>query len=206
MRQPSITLCILSGLSLLLSVMSYADSSIPVALMQLEQQTGSSDSSSEDVRIDENQIENQAEDSVENLAQEILEPEPIFQIEPENQNIPEVEGQQTQVFETQEDIQKKIAVEHEQQATDYSILNNNFYQNDRFRIFNYTAYNVEQLKSSLVNPTVAGSGSNEFYISFGYGMEFKINDDNRIGYEYLSSFPYDRGQIIRFFWARRLKY
>ncbi|RZG45945.1 hypothetical protein [Acinetobacter wuhouensis] len=186
--------------------MSYADSSIPVALMQLERQTGSSDSSSEDVRIDENQIENQAEDSVENLAQEILEPEPIFQIEPENQNIPEVEDLQTQVFETQEDIQKKIAVEHEQQATDYSILNNNFYQNDRFRIFNYTAYNVEQLKSSLVNPTVAGSGSNEFYISFGYGMEFKINDDSRIGYEYLSSFPYDRGQIIRFFWARRLKY
>ena len=76
MRQPSITLCILSGLSLLLSVMSYADSSFPVALMQLEQQTGSSDSSSEDVRIDEKQIENQAEDSVENLAQEILEPEP----------------------------------------------------------------------------------------------------------------------------------
>ncbi|MEG0915010.1 MAG: hypothetical protein RSG57_04585 [Christensenellaceae bacterium] len=36
----------------------------------------------------------------------------------------------------------------------------------------------------------------------GYGIEIKVNKRNKVGYEYLSNFPYDRGQLIRFFWVR----
>lgn len=33
-------------------------------------------------------------------------------------------------------------------------------------------------------------------------MVYQLNKNNRIGYEYLSSFPFDRGQLIRLFWLR----
>jgi hypothetical protein len=39
----------------------------------------------------------------------------------------------------------------------------------------------------------------DFSISLGYGIVYQLNSANRIGYEYLSSFPFDRGQLIRFF-------
>lgn len=48
-------------------------------------------------------------------------------------------------------------------------------------------------------------GLNDLSISLGYGIVYQINQDNRIGYEYLSSFPFDRGQMVRLFWLRVLK-
>lgn len=36
-------------------------------------------------------------------------------------------------------------------------------------------------------------------------MTYKINADHKIGYEYISSFPYDRGQLIRIFWIWSFK-
>lgn len=137
-----------------------------------------------------------------------LEQEDLFHIEnPENSlsSIDEITDQSEDFLE-QSEIQKKLAQEHDQELTDYSILSNQFYENDRIRIFNYTAYNVQQLKTSLINPNSNSSSANELYLSFGYGIEFKINALNRVGYEYISTFPYDRGQFIRLFWIRTLTY
>lgn len=47
-------------------------------------------------------------------------------------------------------------------------------------------------------------GLNDLSISLGYGIVYQINQDNRIGYENLSSFPFDRGQMVRLFWLRVL--
>ncbi|WP_227543994.1 hypothetical protein [Acinetobacter bereziniae] len=137
-----------------------------------------------------------------------LEQEALFHIEnPENSlsYLDEIKDQ-NEDFLQQSEIQKKLAEEHEQQLADYSILSNQFYENDRIRIFNYTAYNVQQLKTSLINPNSNSASVNELYLSFGYGIEFKINALNRVGYEYISSFPYDRGQLIRLFWIHTLTY
>lgn len=105
-----------------------------------------------------------------------------------------------------EDIQRKLAEEHDRELTDYSILRNRFYENERIRIFNYSAYSIRQLKTSLFNPASTNLDADNFYISFGYGIEFKMDKFNTIGYEYISSFPYDRGQLLRFFWKRSLSY
>ena len=135
----------------------------------------------------------------------LIKHEPLFKFLKDDIKIENIEPP-TQTWATPEDIQRNLAQEHDKKLLEYSILSNKFYENEQVRIFNYSAYNVQQLKNSLINPAVANGTSNEFYISFGYGVEFKINQYNRIGYEYLSSFPYDRGQIIRIFFVRNLKY
>ena len=105
-----------------------------------------------------------------------------------------------------EDVQRELAQEHDQASMNYSILKNRFYENERIRVFNYSAYSVQQLKTSLLNPASTPMDADNFYISFGYGIEFKVDKFNKIGYEYISSFPYDRGQLLRFFWVRSLNY
>ena len=110
------------------------------------------------------------------------------------------------IFFEQDQLQKKLAEQHEHELADYSILTNKFYENERIRVFNYTAYNAQQLKTSLLNPSNDNPASSELYLSFGYGIEFKINALNKVGYEYISSFPYDRGQLLRLFWIRTLTY
>ena len=105
-----------------------------------------------------------------------------------------------------EDVQRELAQEHDQALMNYSILKNRFYENERIRVFNYSAYSVQQLKTSLLNPASTPMDADNFYISFGYGIEFKVDKFNKIGYEYISSFPYDRGQLFRFFWVRSLNY
>ena len=105
-----------------------------------------------------------------------------------------------------EDVQRELAQEHDQALMNYSILKNRFYENERIRVFNYSAYSVQQLKTSLLNPASTPMDADNFYISFGYGIEFKVDKFNKIGYEYISSFPYDRCQLLRFFWVRSLNY
>ena len=136
-----------------------------------------------------------------------FEQEALFNIQThENSLSNNINEQQNNDFFEQATEQKKLAEEHDQQVMDYSILNNEFYENDRLRIFNYTAYNMQQLKNTLLNPTNTNSSGTELTISFGYGMEFKINALNKLGYEYISSFPYDRGQLLRLYWVRTLTY
>lgn len=88
--------------------------------------------------------------------------------------------------------------------TDYSILHNQFYHDERLRIYNYTAYQTDQLNQKVLTGDTMSFGLNDLSISIGYGIVYQINQDNRIGYEYLSSFPFDRGQMVRLFWLRVL--
>lgn len=97
-------------------------------------------------------------------------------------------------------IQKHLAEQHDQEENDYEILKNPFYSNERINIYNYTAYNTDALKNKMINAGSEHISAHDLSISFGYGMTYKINADHKIGYEYISSFPYDRGQLIRIFW------
>ena len=97
-------------------------------------------------------------------------------------------------------IQKHLAEQHDQEENNYEILKNSFYSNERINIYNYTAYNADTLKNKMMNGASDHVGLNDLFISFGYGVSYKINADHKIGYEYISSFPYDRGQLIRIFW------
>lgn len=104
-------------------------------------------------------------------------------------------------FNTQaaEDI---LDIAYDTQEKDYSVLNSPVYRNDRIRIFSYTAYDMNEMNTRLKSGNLdLESLSGSLYISFGYGLEFRLNNFNKIGYEYLSTFPYDRGQLIRFFWV-----
>jgi hypothetical protein len=89
--------------------------------------------------------------------------------------------------------------------TDYSILHNLFFQDDRWRVYNYTAYQTNQFNQKMLTGDTSNLSLDDFSISLGYGMVYQLNKNNRIGYEYLSSFPFDRGQLIRLFWLRIFK-
>ncbi|MFU8927048.1 hypothetical protein [Acinetobacter puyangensis] len=102
---------------------------------------------------------------------------------------------------SQLEIQKKQRyVGEDQPLEEHSFLQNDFFQNDRFRIYNNTQYNVEQVTSKFSPTQMQQLTLSDLSISLGYGMEFRINHNQRWGYEYLSAFPYDRGQSIRFYW------
>lgn len=88
----------------------------------------------------------------------------------------------------------------QQEKTDYSILHNLFFQDDRWRVYNYTAYQTNQFNQKMLTGDTSNLSLDDFSISLGYGMVYQLNKNNRIGYEYLSSFPFDRGQLIRLFW------
>ncbi|MFW2057663.1 hypothetical protein [Acinetobacter haemolyticus] len=90
----------------------------------------------------------------------------------------------------------------QQNKTDYSILHNMFFQDERWRIYNYTAYQTNQFNHKMLTGETQSLSLDDFSISLGYGIVYQFNLSNRIGYEYLSSFPFDRGQLIRFFWLR----
>ena len=95
-----------------------------------------------------------------------------------------------------------LAERHNDEENDYSVVNNDFYENEYIRVFNYTAYNSDNFTNRLGTGEFSSSDLNALRISFGYGIEIKLNKRNKIGYEYLSNFPYDRGQLIRFFWVQ----
>lgn len=90
----------------------------------------------------------------------------------------------------------------QQEKTDYSIVHNLFFQDDRWRVYNYTAYQTNQFNQKMLTGDTGNLSLDDFSISLGYGMVYQLNKNNRIGYEYLSSFPFDRGQLIRLFWLR----
>lgn len=103
--------------------------------------------------------------------------------------------------EQSEDI---LDVEYDKQKTDYAVLSNKIYQNQRIKVFNYTAYDRDQISSQLQSSDLKLDHLGDLSVSFGYGIEFRVNPRNKVGYEYLSSFPYDRGELIRLFWVRAL--
>lgn len=95
--------------------------------------------------------------------------------------------------------QRRLAIEHDDEVNNYNVLKNEFYSNERWVIYNYTAYDTGQLQNKNINGLTNHINIQDLYISVGYGVNYSVNPRLKIGYEYISSFPYDRGQLIRFF-------
>lgn len=94
-----------------------------------------------------------------------------------------------------------LDIAYDTQEKDYSVLNSSVYRNDLIHIFSYTAYDTSQMNTRLKSGNLDLESFGDLSISFGYGVEVRVNRLNKIGYEYLSTFPYDRGQLIRIFWV-----
>lgn len=95
--------------------------------------------------------------------------------------------------------QRRLAIEHDDEVNNYNVLKNEFYSNERWVIYNYTAYDTGQLQNKNINGLTNHLNIQDLSISVGYGVNYSVNPRLKIGYEYISSFPYDRGQLIRFF-------
>jgi len=95
--------------------------------------------------------------------------------------------------------QRQLAIEHDDEVNNYNVLKNEFYSNERWVIYNYTAYDTGQLQNKNINGLTNHINIQDLSISVGYGVNYIVNQRLKIGYEYISSFPYDRGQLIRFF-------
>lgn len=95
--------------------------------------------------------------------------------------------------------QRRLAIEHDDEVNNYNVLKNEFYSNERWVIYNYTAYDTGQIQNKNINGLTNHINIQDLYISVGYGVNYSVNPRLKIGYEYISSFPYDRGQLIRFF-------
>lgn len=95
--------------------------------------------------------------------------------------------------------QRRLAIEHDVEVNNYNVLKNGFYSNERWVIYNYTAYDTGQLQDKNINGLTNHLNIQDLSISVGYGVNYSVNPRLKIGYEYISSFPYDRGQLIRFF-------
>ncbi|WP_045434545.1 hypothetical protein [Acinetobacter calcoaceticus] len=95
--------------------------------------------------------------------------------------------------------QRRLAIEHDDEVNNYNVLKNEFYSNERWVIYNYTAYDTGQIQNKNINGLTNHLNIQDLYISVGYGVNYSVNPRLKIGYEYISSFPYDRGQLIRFF-------
>ena len=82
----------------------------------------------------------------------------------------------------------------------YDVLHNLFFQNEHWHIYNYTAYQTNQFNHKMLTGDTSNLSLDDFSISLGYSVVYQWNITNRMGYEYLSSFPFDRGQFVRLFW------
>lgn len=114
-----------------------------------------------------------------------------------------VEEKKETIFEIQEKEQKENVDKYEEEQRDYSFIKNNFYEDESLRVYNNTAYRFDGVQNKFMAGQANHVGIDDFAVSFGYGMEFKLDSTHKVGYEYVSSFPYDRGQVVRFFWSKR---
>ncbi|MDY6456901.1 hypothetical protein [Acinetobacter faecalis] len=125
-----------------------------------------------------------------------------FVLNAAEENIKVEETKET-IFEAQEKEKKENLEKYDEEQRDYSFINNNFYEDDVVRVYNNTAYSFDGAQNKFMSGQTYDVGVDDFAVSFGYGMEFKLDLVNKVGYEYVSSFPYDRGQMVRFFWFKR---
>lgn len=96
--------------------------------------------------------------------------------------------------------QTEIAKKNEKEYSRFSVLNHQIFNNDKIRVFNFTAFDDHDLKNKLNIGHFSFSELNSIQITFGYGIEYLYDKGKAVGYEYLSAFPYDRGQLIRIYW------
>lgn len=104
--------------------------------------------------------------------------------------------------ELEDDTEEMFDAAYPQMKTSYSVLQNSFFRDERWKVYNYTAYKTNQFNHKMLSGDTSNLSLDDFSISLGYGIIYQLNATNRVGYEYLSSFPFDRGQLIRFFWLR----
>ena len=52
---------------------------------------------------------------------------------------------------------QQLATQHDEEENDYTLINNDFYENEYIRVFNYSAYNSDNLSHKL--------GTGEFHSS-----------------------------------------
>jgi hypothetical protein len=102
----------------------------------------------------------------------------------------------------EDDSEEMFDAAYPEMKTDYSVLHNQLFQDERWRVYNYTAYQTNQFNHKMLTGDTSNLSLDDFSISLGYGIVYQLNSTNQIGYEYLSSFPFDRGQLIRLFWLR----
>lgn len=96
--------------------------------------------------------------------------------------------------------QQHWAEQLEQQQQRFSLLEHNFFVNEHLRIYNHSAYQLQTLQYKWQQGQAMQLDWEDFALSLGYGMQFFLQKNSSIGYEYLSNFPYDRGQMIRVFY------
>ena len=88
------------------------------------------------------------------------------------------------------------------ETRDYNVMNNKWYENDKIKIYNHSLYEFDSADRKVTTGQEEPKGSKDLNFSIGYGMEYKIDPYRKVGYEYISNYPYDRGQMIRFFWSK----
>ena len=96
--------------------------------------------------------------------------------------------------------QTKIAELNEKEYSRFDVLTHSIFQSERIKFFNFTAFDRNELKNKLDTGHFDLSNLEQLSITFGYGVEYLLKENQTIGYEFLSSFPYDRGRLIRIFW------
>ncbi len=100
----------------------------------------------------------------------------------------------------QEKLERYIG--EDQPVPKKNFLSNNLFDDGHWRIYNNTQYNLDDL-SGVYHAEINQAILSDLAISLGYGIEYYLQEKQSIGYEYLSSFPYDRGQSVKLFWKWR---
>ena len=98
--------------------------------------------------------------------------------------------------------QQQLADQQEQQQKTYELLQHNFFENERWRIYNHSAYSTKSLQEKWQDGNLEELHLADLSLAFGYGVEYFLDHKQSVGYEYLSNFPDDYGQMIRFFWNK----
>jgi hypothetical protein len=76
---------------------------------------------------------------------------------------------------------QQLAAQHDEEENDYTLINNDFYENEYIRVFNYSAYNSDGLSHKL------GTGSftvqTWMYSVFHSGMVLKLKSTKEIKWD-----------------------
>ncbi|NUF13924.1 hypothetical protein, partial [Acinetobacter oleivorans] len=71
--------------------------------------------------------------------------------------------------------QRRLAIEHDDEVNNYNVLKNEFYSNERWVIYNYTAYDTGQLQNKNINGLTNHINIQDLSISIGYGFNYSVN-------------------------------
>ncbi len=96
--------------------------------------------------------------------------------------------------------QQDWAKQQEEEQQRFSLLQHNILSNAHFRLYNNSAYQLNAVQQKWQHGQAMHVDWEDFALSLGYGMQFFLDPRASVGYEYLSNFPYDRGQMIRIFY------